>query len=987
MDLKKIFEKRISKVPKVRSINGVFIAKDDSLEDTNYKPSYQRNYVWDDEKATYFIESIFLGTEIPPIILFKSEQEDGFINYEVIDGRQRYQSILRFISNELRLKKSGLQRLCDLDEFVGKTFSELEEKYQNLFKETKIRIIEYSFITEYSHEEEDVVKREIFQRYNSGITPLKSFEIDKAQYYYNDLNKWLKALFNDDVFSSKVTRVFRWEKMNIDQKVAKFRELLVLHRIPIKYYANKKQTVISKYFEYISTQIEADEELFYSLNNKIDNLVEIEKKMLEEGVAYNRLYAECLFWAFSVMEQNEVEYSLKDCDVLNRLVIYLKENAEAFTTIKSSFYNVLVQRYKTTASFFEYEYNCSFDLAINNNENFKITSKLLPTNINSAEGPVLSKGFEELRINKPEPTSVELTELLDNLKSNCFILRPAYQRADVKNKKKSSSIIESMLLGIMLPPIFVFKRINGTSEVVDGQQRLLSIISFIGETYKDENGDIQKPLLSNFKLDLGDNAILNDLNGSSYNDLSKADQNKIRKTSIYIIEISEEKNKGFDPVDLFVRLNNKPYPIARDSFEMWNSFASRDIVESIKSAVKNNEKWFYFRKNNNRMDNENLYATLAYFQYMYRVNGYGQNSIVPDRTIETFVVDKRLACRFRFRNDITKLMYKKFDSRFIDAINYIEFNFVSNLKKILTTVKTNVSISKELDTLLKVENGKRTQMSFYILWLLLHDIPSSVLIDKCEEVKREIFDILTMTDSCASVESFIVKAKNFRLKYLSDNVCVCVKICDIASVLTTSIECDGEAENLIVLFKRPRIDNRFDVKVGNIAKFMSDELCLRLYRPGFMQRYVEAYLRSRLFYYSYKKANSRLHFVMNSFETLPLIPLEKQKVFVKVLDYIDASVPMVKSYFERLLDLMFYECYYSSEFTDASVDIIDVLKESPSLDNLSEEEKQGKVKEIYTEQTTHNSIIGMYLMKAVDIDVVKSVEQSLIYEENNSNKN
>ena len=113
MDLKKIFEKRISKVPKVRSINGVFIAKDDSLEDTNYKPSYQRNYVWDDEKATYFIESIFLGTEIPPIILFKSEQEDGFINYEVIDGRQRYQSILRFISNELRLKKSGLQRLCD----------------------------------------------------------------------------------------------------------------------------------------------------------------------------------------------------------------------------------------------------------------------------------------------------------------------------------------------------------------------------------------------------------------------------------------------------------------------------------------------------------------------------------------------------------------------------------------------------------------------------------------------------------------------------------------------------------------------------------------------------------------------------------------------------------------------------------------------------------------------------------------------------------
>ena len=100
-------------------------------------PSYQRNYVWDDEKATYFIESIFLGTEIPPLVYYKTVTDEAIRN-EVIDGRQRYQSILRFINGDLRLRKNGLQRLGEVDELVGKNFDELTPHYQNIFKETRI---------------------------------------------------------------------------------------------------------------------------------------------------------------------------------------------------------------------------------------------------------------------------------------------------------------------------------------------------------------------------------------------------------------------------------------------------------------------------------------------------------------------------------------------------------------------------------------------------------------------------------------------------------------------------------------------------------------------------------------------------------------------------------------------------------------------------------------------------------------------------------
>ena len=89
METNEIFENLIKIEPKVVSIETLF-NNDETLENTKYDPDYQRKYVWDDEKATYFIESILLGTEIPPIIYFRNGEK-----IEVIDGRQRYQTILR----------------------------------------------------------------------------------------------------------------------------------------------------------------------------------------------------------------------------------------------------------------------------------------------------------------------------------------------------------------------------------------------------------------------------------------------------------------------------------------------------------------------------------------------------------------------------------------------------------------------------------------------------------------------------------------------------------------------------------------------------------------------------------------------------------------------------------------------------------------------------------------------------------------------------
>ncbi len=90
-------------------------------------------------KPTYFIESILIGTEVPPLIFFDNNK-----NIEIIDGRQRFETILRFMDNQFSLSTKGLKILRQLGK---KTFSELAKTDKEIldnFLDAKIRIINFN---------------------------------------------------------------------------------------------------------------------------------------------------------------------------------------------------------------------------------------------------------------------------------------------------------------------------------------------------------------------------------------------------------------------------------------------------------------------------------------------------------------------------------------------------------------------------------------------------------------------------------------------------------------------------------------------------------------------------------------------------------------------------------------------------------------------------------------------------------------------------
>lgn len=73
-------------------------------------------------------------------------------------------------------------------------------------------------------------------------------------------------------------------------------------------------------------------------------------------------------------------------------------------------------------------------------------------------------------------------------------IHPEFQRFFRWSSRQKSRLIESILLGIPIPPIFVAQRPDGVWDVVDGLQRLSTILQFVG-ILRDEDGNLLDPLI------------------------------------------------------------------------------------------------------------------------------------------------------------------------------------------------------------------------------------------------------------------------------------------------------------------------------------------------------------------------------------------------------------------------------------------------------------------------------------------------------------
>lgn len=190
----------------------------------------------------------------------------------------------------------------------------------------------------------------------------------------------------------------------------------------------------------------------------------------------------------------------------------------------------------------------------------------------------IQKLEQEIDLGRKRLTSdrmdISFGEILSMYKSKELIIQPEYQRLYRWNNTQKTALIESLLLSIPIPPIFVAEDENGIWEIVDGLQRITTFISFFGELEKDfsvisqeddsseihpENElkqfDQNAEFRNGNKWTLESGSIVESLSGFNIDNLPKSLQINLKR-SVCRVEILRGESQQEMKYELFKRLNS-----------------------------------------------------------------------------------------------------------------------------------------------------------------------------------------------------------------------------------------------------------------------------------------------------------------------------------------------------------------------------------------------------------------------------------------------
>lgn len=135
-----------------------------------------------------------------------------------------------------------------------------------------------------------------------------------------------------------------------------------------------------------------------------------------------------------------------------------------------------------------------------------------------------------------DPKDFTLKQLRDMYDANDIITDPDYQRKYIYDIRRASSLVESILIGIPIPVIYLCEEDEGIYSVIDGQQRITSFVKYLKNEY---------PLTGLTKL--------SDLNGQYFKNLEKSIQRKLNSSTLKTICLDRDSQEL--KYEIFSRLN------------------------------------------------------------------------------------------------------------------------------------------------------------------------------------------------------------------------------------------------------------------------------------------------------------------------------------------------------------------------------------------------------------------------------------------------
>lgn len=229
-------------------------------EEIDLKPEFQRDFVWDMNRASLFIDSLLIGLPIPSIFLGKSKEDE---TYKVIDGQQRLKSVYFYINGKFMTNGQeqvfGLRKLEGRD-WNGKTYAELDEKFKRRIRNAVLNTTVIEDI-----DSNPRVVHDIFHRLNTGGMSLTDQEVRNCVY---------NGVLNDSIIDLNKTE--NWRKLlgktYPDRRLRDVEMILRFYALldSINSYEPSMREFLSRYQDRMKKEV-IDQELFLKVTSLLNN--------------------------------------------------------------------------------------------------------------------------------------------------------------------------------------------------------------------------------------------------------------------------------------------------------------------------------------------------------------------------------------------------------------------------------------------------------------------------------------------------------------------------------------------------------------------------------------------------------------------------------------------------------------------------------------------------------------------------------------------
>lgn len=153
----------------------------------NLNPVFQRQSVWGLIQRKSLINSLFHGFPIPAIFLYKHIDETGRTKFEVVDGKQRLETLFMYVGT-MRGKFDAMLQLPSEDRSQPVDWAFLKRrKLQSRIEDYQLQVIEVE-----ADDLSDII--ELFVRINSSGKALSKQEVRNARYYRSEFLSTAKRL-------------------------------------------------------------------------------------------------------------------------------------------------------------------------------------------------------------------------------------------------------------------------------------------------------------------------------------------------------------------------------------------------------------------------------------------------------------------------------------------------------------------------------------------------------------------------------------------------------------------------------------------------------------------------------------------------------------------------------------------------------------------------------------------------------------------------